>query len=53
MARPRTRARKSKKVKELKPKFKVRLDNKTVITIRDMSKLEFWKEKYPEASIID
>ena len=40
------------KVKELKPKIKVRLDSKTVITIRDMAKLDFWKEKYPKAVII-
>ncbi|NEN22666.1 hypothetical protein G3O08_03990 [Cryomorpha ignava] len=51
MGRPRTR--KSSKVKELKPKFKVRLDAKTVITIRDMGKLEFWKEKFPDAMVIE
>lgn len=50
MGRPRTR--KSSKVKELKPRIKVRLDSKTVITIRDMGKLEFWKEKFPDAIII-
>jgi len=53
MARPRTRARKSSKVKELKPKIKVRLDNKTIITIRDMGKLDFWKEKFPDAMVIE
>jgi len=53
MARPRTRARKNTKVKVLKPKIKVRLDSKTVITIRDMEKLEFWKEKFPEAMVIE
>ncbi len=47
----RTRTKKSK-VKELKPKIKVRLDSKTVITIRDMTKLEFWKEKFPNAVVI-
>jgi hypothetical protein len=46
-------ARKKKnKIKELKPKIKVRLDSKTVITIRDMAKLEFWKEKFPNAVVI-
>lgn len=39
-------------MKELKPKIKVRLDNKTIITIRDMTKLEFWKEKFPNAVVI-
>lgn len=52
MARPRTRARKSDDVKVLKPKIKVRLDNKTVITLRDMDKLAFWKEKFPDAAVI-
>jgi len=50
MGRPRTR--KSSKVKELKPKIKVRLDSKTIITIRDMGKLDFWKEKYPDAIVV-
>jgi len=46
-------ARKKKtKIKELKPKIKVRLDSKTVITIRDMAKLDFWKEKFPNAVVI-
>jgi hypothetical protein len=46
-------ARKKKdKIKELKPKIKVRLDHKTVITVRDMAKFEFWKEKFPNAVII-
>ena len=51
MGRPRTR--KSSEVKELKPKFKVRLDSKTVITIRDMAKLDVWKEKFPDAMVIE
>jgi hypothetical protein len=49
MARSR---RKRTKIKELQPKIKVRLDNKTIITIRDMEKLDFWKEKYPDATVI-
>ncbi len=50
MARP--RKKKNTKVKELKPKIKVRLDSKTIITIRDMTKLDFWKEKYPDAAVV-
>lgn len=46
------RRRKTAEMKELKPKIKVRLDNKTIITIRDMTKLEFWKEKFPDAVVI-
>lgn len=45
-------ARKKKEEKELQPNIKVRLDYKTVITIRDIRKLAFWKEKYPNAEVI-
>lgn len=33
-------------------RVRVRLDQRTVITIRDPTKLDFWKERYPEAKII-
>jgi|AVFP01.1.fsa_nt_gi hypothetical protein len=46
------RNRKSNKVKELKESVKVRLDRKTVVTLRDEEMFSFWKEKYPEATII-
>jgi len=39
--------------KDLQPNIKVRLDRKTVITIRDISKLPFWKEKYPNLEILN
>jgi len=34
-----------KREKELQPNIKVRLDRRTVITVRDQEKLAFWKEK--------
>jgi hypothetical protein len=43
---------KKKKVKELQPKIKVRLDARTIITVRDESKLDFWREKYPNLEVI-
>jgi hypothetical protein len=43
---------KKKKVKELQPKIKVRLDSRTIITVRDESKLDFWREKYPNLEVI-
>lgn len=46
------RRKKTDAMKELKPKIKVRLDNKTIITIRDMTKLAFWKERFPDAVVI-
>lgn len=47
-----TMARK-KREKELQPNIKVRLDRRTVITVRDQEKLAFWKEKYPELEILE
>ncbi len=46
------RRKKVEEIKELDPKIKVRLDNKTIITIRDMTKLAFWKERFPDAVVI-
>jgi hypothetical protein len=46
-------AKKSKKIKELQPNIKVRLDQRTVITLKDPSKLEFWKQKFPKLEIIE
>lgn len=45
-------ARKKKDEKELQPNITVRLDYKTVITIKDIQKFAFWKEKYPNAEVI-
>lgn len=42
-----------KREKELKPNITVRLDRQTIITVRDHSKLEFWKEKYPGLEILE
>ena len=42
-----------KREKQLKPNIKVRLDRRTIITVRDHSKLEFWKEKYPGLEILE
>ena len=42
-----------KKEKELQPNIKVRLDRRTVITIKDRSKLDFWKQKYPNLEILE
>jgi len=42
-----------KREKELKPNIKVRLDRRTVITVRDHSKLDFWREKYPGLEILE
>ncbi|MGV9011174.1 MAG: hypothetical protein ACOH13_01135 [Flavobacteriales bacterium] len=32
--------------------IKVRLDHRTIITLSDLKKLAFWKERYPQAEVI-
>ncbi|MBZ0207122.1 MAG: hypothetical protein K8H89_12415 [Flavobacteriales bacterium] len=32
--------------------IKVRLDQRTVITLTDLKKLAFWKERYPKAEVM-
>jgi len=34
------------------PAIHIRLDYKTVITVKDTQQLEKWKERYPDAKII-
>lgn len=34
------------------PGIKIRLDYKTVITVKDTQQLEKWKERFPNAKII-
>ncbi len=46
------RKKKAEDTKELMPNIKVRLDGKTIITIRDMAKFDFWKTKFPNAVVI-
>ena len=46
-------ARRKKSAKELQPNIKVRLDRRTVITVRDESKLAYWKEKFPGLVILE
>ena len=38
--------------KEKIERFKVKLDYKTTITIRNLEALDLWKEKYPNAKVI-
>jgi hypothetical protein len=32
--------------------IKVRLDKRTIITLKDLSALEFWRERYPQLQVI-
>lgn len=40
-------------VKEGVKLIEVRLDERTIITISDIKKLDFWKKRYPKAKVID
>lgn len=33
-------------------RFKVKLDHKTFITIKDMAALDLWKDRYPNAKVV-
>lgn len=33
-------------------KIKIRLDHKTIITLKDMTRFDYWKSLYPNAVII-
>ena len=45
--------RTKKEMKIHEPNIRVRLDYKTIITLKDPSKLEFWKQKYPKLEVLD
>lgn len=35
--------------KVLDPKFKLKIDHRTIVTVRSKEALAMWKEKYPKA----
>ncbi|MEI6489724.1 MAG: hypothetical protein WCP52_12225 [Bacteroidota bacterium] len=44
----------TKKVKiDLRPKIKIKIDNRTIITVRSMEAFKAWKERFPEAVIME
>ena len=40
------------KLEEAVQMIKVRLDKRTIITLKDLKALEFWKERYPKLQVI-
>jgi hypothetical protein len=36
-----------------RPKIKLRIDEKTTVTVRSTFALKSWQERYPEAKVID
>jgi hypothetical protein len=37
---------------KIKKQIKIRLDHKTIITLKDMTRFDYWKDLYPNAVII-
>jgi len=42
-----------KEIIDNRPKLKVQIDNRTVITVRSMQAAKSWMERYPAAKLID
>ena len=36
----------------IKKRVKIRLDHKTIITLKDMTRFDYWKNLYPNAVVI-
>lgn len=56
MSRKKSKEQLEKRLNEIKtkePKFKLRLNSKTIITLSDLKKVEYWKSLYPEAKLIN
>lgn len=55
MARKKSKAKVEKILNEIrnsKPKFKLQLDSKTIITLKTQEQLNKWMELYPKAQLI-
>lgn len=48
-----TKRSKKKEEKVPQPNIRVKLDYKTIITLKDRTKLAFWKERYPKLEVLD
>ncbi|MGF1565682.1 MAG: hypothetical protein ACFCUH_09960 [Flavobacteriales bacterium] len=48
-----TKRTKKKDEKVPQPNIRVKLDYKTIITLKDSTKLAFWKERYPKLEVLD
>jgi hypothetical protein len=42
-----------KEIIDNRPKFKVQVDSRTLITVRSMQAAKSWLEKYPAAKLVD
>lgn len=42
-----------KRTNDNRPKIKIKLDYKTTITVKNMDVYKIWKDKYPEAIVVE
>ena len=42
-----------KQIVDNRPKIKIQIDYRTIITVRSMDAFKAWKERYPEAKLVD
>lgn len=47
------KAKAKQKEEDTTPRYKLRIDGRTVITVKSKEALKMWKEKYPNAEEID
>ena len=40
------------KREDIKPKIRIRLDKRTIISVKNMEMFKIWKQKYPDARIL-
>lgn len=43
---------KKEEVVDTRPRYKVQIDYRTVITVRTMEALKSWQQRYPEAKLV-
>lgn len=54
LTKPKIKTMKTKKiVEDNRPRFKVQIDYKTVITVRTMEAVKSWMQRYPAAKMVD
>ena len=44
--------RTKKEIIDTRPRYKVQVDSRTVITVRTMDAVKSWQQKYPEAKLL-
>ena len=45
--------KKKKPLEDKRPRFKIQLDHKTMVTVRSLSVFNNWKINFPNAKVVD